>query len=137
MRYKMTPPCQNSVEKRTSGKELPAKNYFYNYVALWWIGPTTLLAPSYHHEEPLYSLFHTPSAISLSSSSAIPSLPLTPSFFACLPSLLLQFFGPSCFRTLAAFVVVVRSEPRFLFRTYRHICWCDTSAHDQLALQSF
>ena len=43
--------------------------------------------------------------------------PLTPPFFACLPSLLLLFFGPSCFRTLAAFVVVVRSEPRFPFRT--------------------
>ena len=55
--------------------------------------------------------------VSLSSSSALPSLPLTPPFFACLPSLLLLFFGPSCFRTLAAFVVVVRSVPRFPFRT--------------------
>ena len=44
-------------------------------------------------------------------------LPLTPPFFACLPSLLLLFFGPSCSRTLAAFVVVVRSVPRFPFRT--------------------
>ena len=34
-----------------------------------------------------------------------------------LPSLLLLFFGPSCVRTLAACVVVVRSEPRFPFRT--------------------
>ena len=42
---------------------------------------------------------------------------LTPSFFACLPSLLLLFFGPSCSRTLAAFVVAVRSVPRFPFRT--------------------
>ena len=57
------------------------------------------------------------SPVSLSSSSALPSLPLTPPFFACLPSLLLLFFGPSCFRTLAAFDVVVRSEPRFPFRT--------------------
>ena len=57
------------------------------------------------------------SAVSLSSSSALPSLPLTPPLFACLPSLLLLFFGPSCFRTLAAFVVVVRSEPMFPFST--------------------
>ena len=42
---------------------------------------------------------------------------LTPPFFACLPSLLLLFFEPSCFRTRAAFVVEVRSEPRFPFRT--------------------
>ena len=41
------------------------------------------------------------SPVSLSSSSALSSLPLTPPFFACLPSLLLLFFGPSCFRTLA------------------------------------
>ena len=46
-----------------------------------------------------------------------PSLPLTPPFFAYLPSLVLQFFVPSCFRTLAAFVVVVRSVSRFPFRT--------------------
>ena len=46
-----------------------------------------------------------------------PSLPLTPPFFACQPSSLLLFFGPSCFRTLAAFVVVVRSVPMFPFRT--------------------
>ena len=55
--------------------------------------------------------------VSLSSSSALLSLPLTPPFFACLLSLLLLFFGPSCFRILAAFVVVVRSVPRFPFRT--------------------
>ena len=42
---------------------------------------------------------------------------LTPPFFYCLPSLLLHFFVPSCFRTLAAFVVVVRSLARFPFRT--------------------
>ena len=57
------------------------------------------------------------SLVSLSSSTALPSLPLTPPFFACLISLLLLFYGPSCFRTLAACVVVVRSEPRFPFRT--------------------
>ena len=57
------------------------------------------------------------SPVSLSSSTALPSLPLTPPFFACLLSLLLLFFRPSCFRTLAACVVVVRSEPRFPFRT--------------------
>ena len=57
------------------------------------------------------------SSLSLSSSSALPSLPLTPPFFACLLSLLLLFVVPSCFRTLAAFVVVVRSVPRFPFRT--------------------
>ena len=34
-----------------------------------------------------------------------------------LPSLLLLFFVPSCFRTLAAFVVVVQSVLRFPFRT--------------------
>ena len=56
------------------------------------------------------------SSVSLSSSSTLPSLPLTPPFFACLLSLLLLFFGPSCFRTLAA-CVVVRSEPRFPLRT--------------------
>ena len=55
--------------------------------------------------------------LSLSSSSALPSLPLTRPFFACLPLLLLLFCVPSCFRTLAAFVVVVRSVPRFPFRT--------------------
>ena len=55
--------------------------------------------------------------VSPSSSSGLPSLPLTPSFFACLPSLLLLFFGPNCSRTLAAFVVAVRSVPRFPFRT--------------------
>ena len=32
-------------------------------------------------------------------------------------SLLLLFFVPSCFRTLAAFVVVVQSVPMFTFRT--------------------
>ena len=54
-----------------------------------------------------------PSPVSQLSSSALPSLPLTPPFFACLPSLLLLFFVPSCFHTLASFVVVVRSVPRF------------------------
>ena len=53
----------------------------------------------------------------VSSSSALPSLPLTPPFFSCLPSSLLLFFVPSCFHTLAAFVVVVRPLPRFPFRT--------------------
>ena len=43
-------------------------------------------------------------------------IPVSP-FLACLPSLLLLFFGPSCFRTLTAFVVVARSVPRFPFRT--------------------
>ena len=38
------------------------------------------------------------SPVSLSSSSALMSLPLTPPFFSCLPSLLLLFFVPSCFR---------------------------------------
>ena len=57
------------------------------------------------------------SPVTMSNSSALPSLPLTPPFFACLPSLLLLFFVPSCFRTLAAFVVVVQSAPRFPFRT--------------------
>ena len=61
-----------------------------------------------------------------------PYLPLTPPFFACLPSLLLLFFGQSCFHILASFVVVVRSVPSFQFRTDM----CDTSAHD-LALRSF
>ena len=40
------------------------------------------------------------SPVSLSSSSALPSLPLTPPFFSCLLSLLLLFVVPSCFRTL-------------------------------------
>ena len=44
------------------------------------------------------------SPVSLSSSSALPSLPLTPPFFSYLPSLLLLFVVPSCFRTLAAFI---------------------------------
>ena len=57
------------------------------------------------------------SSVSMSSYSALLSLPLTPPLCACLPSLLLLFFGPSYFRTLVAFVVVVRSEPRFPFRT--------------------
>ena len=56
------------------------------------------------------------SSVSLSSSSTLPSLPLTPPFFACLLSLHLLFIGPSYFRTLAA-CVVVRSEPRFPLRT--------------------
>ena len=37
-------------------------------------------------------------------------LSLTPPFFSCLPSLLLLFFVPSCFGTLAAFVVVKTSD---------------------------
>ena len=53
---------------------------------------------------------------SLSSSSALLSIPLTQPFFSCLPSLLLLFFVPSCFRTLDAFVVVFRSVPKFPFR---------------------
>ena len=58
------------------------------------------------------------STVSLSSSCALPSLPLTPPFFSCLPSLLLLFFFvPSCFRTRAAFVVVVQSVPGFPFPT--------------------
>ena len=36
-------------------------------------------------------------------------------FFSCVHTAV--FFGPSCFRTLAAFVVVVRPVPRFPFRT--------------------
>ena len=48
--------------------------------------------------------------VSLSRSSALPSLPLTPPFFACLSLLLLLFFVPSCFRTLAAFVVVKKDS---------------------------
>ena len=51
---------------------------------------------------------------SLSSSSALPSIPLTQPFFSCLPSILLLFFVPSCFRTLDAFVVF-RSVPNFPF----------------------
>ena len=57
------------------------------------------------------------SPVSLSSSSALPSHPLTPPSFSCRLSLLLLFFVPSYFRTRAAFVVVVRSKPRFQFRT--------------------
>ena len=53
------------------------------------------------------------SPVSLSSSSALLSLPLTPPFFSFL---LLLFFIPTCFRTLVTFVVV-RSLPRFPFRT--------------------
>ena len=49
-------------------------------------------------------------------SSALSSIPLTQPFFSCLPSLLLLFFVPSCFRTLDAFVVVFRSVPKFPFR---------------------
>ena len=41
------------------------------------------------------------SPVSLSSSSALLSLPLTPPFVSSLPSLLLLFFVLSCFRTLA------------------------------------
>ena len=37
---------------------------------------------------------------SVSSSSALPSIPLTQPFFSSLPSLLLLFFVPSCFCTL-------------------------------------
>ena len=66
--------------------------------------------------------------VSLSSSSALPSPPSTPPFFSCLPSLLLLFFVPSCFRTLAAFVVIIfRSVPKF---PSVQACRCDTSAHD-------
>ena len=55
------------------------------------------------------------SPVSLSNTSALPSLP---PFFSCLPSLLLLFFFvPSCFRTLAAFVVVVQSVSGFPFPT--------------------
>ena len=47
------------------------------------------------------------SPVSLSSSSALPPLPLTPPFFACLSSLLLICFVPSCFRTLVAFILLL------------------------------
>ena len=60
------------------------------------------------------------SPVSLSSSSVLPSLPLIPPFFSFLPSLLLLFFVPRCFRTHAAFFfynVVFRSVPKFPFRT--------------------
>ena len=70
--------------------------------------------PSFLHVQPTVICS---SPVSRSSSSSLQSLPLTPPFFACLPSLLLLFFVPCCFRTLAAFVVVVWSLPRFLFRT--------------------
>ena len=53
------------------------------------------------------------STVSLSSISALPSLHLTPPFFSCLLSLLLLFFVPSFFHTLAAFVAVVRSVPMY------------------------
>ena len=92
--------------------------------------PVSLLSCLLHVTLPLSSVVcHPPSFLrvqltvicsspdSLSSSSALQALPLTPPFFACLPSLLLLFFGPSCFCTLAAFVVVIWSEPRFPFRT--------------------
>ena len=50
-------------------------------------------------------------------STALPSFPLTPPFFSCLPYLLLLFSVLDCFRSLAAFVVVVRSLARFPLRT--------------------
>ena len=65
------------------------------------------------------------SPVSLSSSSALPSLPLMPPFFSCLLSLLLLFFVPSCFRTLAAFCCCI-SVCAKVSVPYR----CDTSAHD-------
>ena len=61
------------------------------------------------------------SPVSLSSSYALPSLPVTTPLFSCLPSLLLLFVAPSCFRTLAAFFVVVLPVPT---------CRCHTGAHD-------
>ena len=67
------------------------------------------------------------SPVSLSGSLSLPSLPLTPPFFSCLPSLLLLFFLPSCFRTLAAFVVVVGHCQGF--RSVQ-ACRCHASAHD-------
>ena len=68
------------------------------------------------------------SPVSLSSSSALLSLPLTPPFVSFCRSALvtLAIFVPSCFRTFASFVVVVRSVPRFPFRTGMlvwHTCW--------------
>ena len=57
------------------------------------------------------------SPVSLSSSSALLSLPLTPPFFSCRSALVtLAIFVPSCFRTLATFVVVVQPLPGFPFR---------------------
>ena len=56
----------------------------------------------------------------------LPSLHITPPFFSRLPSLLVLFFVPSCFRTLTAFVGVVRSVPNIPFRTgtpVSHKCW--------------
>ena len=61
------------------------------------------------------------------SSSALPSIPSTQPLFFCLPSLLLLFFVPSCFRTLDAFVVVFRSVPKFPFRAGMPV---SQSAHD-------
>ena len=65
------------------------------------------------------------SPVALSSSSAL----------LYLPSWLLLFFVPSCFRTLVAFVVVDLSLPRFPFRTGMPMSH-HASARD-LALQSF
>ena len=66
--------------------------------------------PSFLRVQPTV-IFSSP--VSLSNFSALPSLPLTPPFFSGLPSLLLLFFFvPSCFRTLASFVVVVQCSAR-------------------------
>ena len=94
------------------------------------LGLPRLLLPCSRNSAALSSVvFHRPSflrvlptvacssPVYLSSSTTLPSLPLTPPFFACLLSLLLLCFGSSCFRTLAACVVVVRLEPMFPFRT--------------------
>ena len=74
--------------------------------------------------------------VSLLSSSTLPSLPFNYTILRLAALVALAIFSdPVVFAHLhAAFVVVVRSEPRFPFRI--QTCWCDTSAHD-LALQSF
>ena len=81
---------------------------------------TLPLSSVVYHPPSCLRVLHTVvcfSPVSLSSSSELVYLPLTPPFFSCLPYLLMLLFVPSCFLPLAVFVVVVRSLPRFPFRT--------------------
>ena len=118
-RYRYTYQKLSHNEGDISTRVLPLGVNFFLYVSSCPAHVTLSLSSVVFHRPSFLRVQPTvicSSSVSLSSSSTLPSLPLTPPFFACLLSLLLLFFGPSCFRTLAA-CVVVRSEPRFPLRT--------------------
>ena len=72
-----------------------------------------------------------PSPVSLSSSSAFPSLPLTPPFFSCLPSFTLAIFRTQLFSHICSLCCCSSVRAKVSVP-----CWCHTSAH-YVALKSF